>query len=158
MGAGKTTLGKLVAEQLDYSFLDLDDLIEEREGRSVQEIFAQEGQQLFREKEHAALQATGDLHGQYLIACGGGTPCFHNNMSLINRLGTSVYLQTNPAELARRLIPYKSHRPLISHIPDLELASFISSLLSQREEFYLQARLILTSDNPSPDDLIALLR
>lgn len=157
MGAGKTTLGKPFAEQLQYRFLDLDDWIEYREGMSVQDIFASKGEQLFRQKEREALKATQFLSGKYLIACGGGTPCYHDNMRLINELGRSIYLQISAAELARRLMPFKSHRPLISHLKDEELEAFIEDMLNKREPFYLQADHIMQSDQASPEDLIALL-
>ena len=91
MGSGKTTLGRAVAARTGIRFIDLDDYIEEREGCSIREIFASRGEDAFRAIERDALQEVSRM-ADTLVACGGGTPCFGDNMDLLNRCGLTVYL------------------------------------------------------------------
>jgi shikimate kinase len=159
MGAGKTTLGQAAAKELDWGFIDLDHWIEEKVGQSVQTIFTEQGESAFRREEQAAIDATGlQPSGPHLIACGGGTPCFGNNMQRINALGTSVYLKHSPAELAKRLAPFRAERPLIRDLLPNELETFITKLLKKREPFYQQAHHCLQGSDLAVQQLTRLAR
>jgi shikimate kinase len=156
MGAGKTTLGQAAATQLERPFVDLDHYIEARAGRTVQEIFACEGEAAFRAREQAALtELSKGLAGAAIVACGGGAPCFGDNLARMQRGGTVVYLSVPPQELARRLAPAKAHRPLIAGVEDADLLAFISQLLARREPYYQQAKVILP--NPTTQSLLTAI-
>ena len=152
MGSGKTHTGKLLARILQLPFIDLDGYIESQTGRSVTELFAEAGEVRFRELEAAALR---DLlrWNAAIIACGGGTPCYHNNMEWMNENGVTVYLETPPEVLARRLAPEMGHRPLLHGQTPETLPDFIAGRLALREPFYRQAGVIYRqtgdSDNPA---------
>lgn len=142
MGAGKTTLGKYAARHLGLSFMDLDVQIETRAGKTIPEIFDALGETGFREAEQAALHASGDLEGDWLIATGGGTPCFFDNMAWMNAQGVTVYLSMGPARLADRLKHAKAERPLLKTIQG-ELKEWIAGKLAEREGYYRQAQVIV---------------
>ncbi|MCI4666887.1 MAG: shikimate kinase [Bacteroidia bacterium] len=147
MGSGKSTLGRRIHAATGIQFVDLDTWIEEWQGRSIREIFAKEGEMAFREMEHQALhQLQSQLSGDWLLACGGGTPCFGGNMDLLNSIGTTIYLKVSPKELARRIFPGKEHRPLIANYEQDELEEFIRDLLGKREAYYERAHLILNEN------------
>jgi shikimate kinase len=138
MGVGKSTLGKQLANALGYSFVDLDKQISFLEGRSIQQIFDQEGESYFREAEHHILHQTATLH-QTVIATGGGTPCFFNNMEWMNKHGKSVYLEANTAFILSRVSHNTDKRPLLKGKQTGELETYITHVLAQREPFYSKA-------------------
>ena len=156
MGSGKSTMGKKVAGRLGYSFVDLDALIVERAGQTIPEIFAQHGEAAFRQQEQAALHAVLEVP-KTVISCGGGTPCFFDNMQRINASGYSVYLRLTPRELAIRLAASKTKRPLIEGKSGAELEDFIASLLAKREGYYEQAKLHFPPYRERLRELVALL-
>ena len=128
MGCGKTTLGVVLARQMGLRFIDLDDYIEQRQGATINEIFATSGEARFRELETEALNDIADM-ADVIIACGGGTPCHGDNMALMNRVGTTVWLTTSPERItARLLLPeQKSKRPKVAYLPDSEVLPICSS-------------------------------
>lgn len=156
MGAGKTTLGKGLADKLSYSFRDLDEVIVEREGKSIPELFAVGGETAFRAAERAALESLKDISRPTVLAAGGGTPCFGDNLSLLRAWGDVVYLHVSPTELAARLAPQKANRPLIASLRDEELVDFIETLLTERTPYYMQADIVL--ENPTLEDLLDSLK
>lgn len=144
MGCGKTTLGKRLAEQTGFSFLDLDGYIEQRYLKTVATIFAEMGQDAFREIERKALIEVADFEN-VVIATGGGAPCFFDNIDVMNNAGLTVYIKMTPAQLAFRLEHSRAgKRPLIAGKTGEELRQFIEEGLQQREQYYLQAKLILS--------------
>ena len=158
MGTGKTTLGKAVAESANRRFVDLDHFIESVEKRTIREIFAEEGEDYFRQLEQDSLRKLAEIAPEdTLIACGGGTPCYGDNMKLMNELGQTIYLKTSPEVLTERLRLQKEERPLIRAIPDEELIHFIRNLLTEREQFYLQATHILDGNRLTIDGLLELI-
>ena len=158
MGTGKTTLGKAVAAAAKRRFVDLDHFIESVEKRSIKEIFAEEGEAYFRQLEQNSLDKLAEIAPENtLIACGGGTPCYGNNMERMNELGQTVYLKTSPEVLTERLRLQKAERPLIRAVPDEELIHFIRNLLTERESFYLQATHILEGEQLTVDGLLEVL-
>lgn len=145
MGAGKTTVGIVLAKKLRLSFIDLDQFIEKRYNRTVSQLFAEEGESRFREIESKILTEVSEFE-DVVISTGGGAPCFHNNMERINRAGISIYLKTSPRELAKRLNVCKHNRPLIKNKTKEELICFIEESLEQREPFYNSATIVFDAE------------
>ncbi|MBN8834675.1 MAG: hypothetical protein ABS68_13570 [Niastella sp. SCN 39-18] len=142
MGAGKSYWGKEWAAQQHLSFIDLDKVIEEKEKKSVAQIFEQKGEGYFREIEAQMLRSM-LMYDQCIISCGGGAPCYHNNMDWILENGTSIYLKAKPAELLENIKTDDTARPLIQDKNEAELIYYIEKLMKEREPFYEQATLIL---------------
>ena len=140
-GVGKTTLGRQLAAHFNRPFLDLDAAIEARTGRGVREIFADEGEAGFRTAEAAVLRDALRHAGPPLVlATGGGTPCFHDNMALLNQAGPTLWLDVPVAALAARLSPAEvAQRPLIAAAGGAE--AWLRETLAARIRFYSQARL-----------------
>lgn len=135
MGSGKTTAGKKLASLLGWSFIDLDIKIEEDEGKTIPEIFSENGEEYFRIAESRLLKRL-DLEKDTVISTGGGTPCYSNNMNLMLGQGLTIYLKLTPLQLRSRLSESKGDRPLIKDMDHEELLYFISEKLSVRENFY----------------------
>jgi len=151
MGCGKTTLGKRLAERTGFSFLDLDGYIEQKYHKSVADIFAEMGQDKFREIERNMLAEVAEFEN-VVIATGGGAPCFFDNMQVMNNAGLTVYIKLSPNQLAYRLENSRAgKRPLIAGKSGEELLNFIREGLLAREKFYLQAKLIVAG---SDDEII----
>lgn len=139
MCSGKTTLGRLLAERTGYGFVDLDEYIVARQGKSINEIFAETGEDGFRNMERQALHEVAEGEERTIIATGGGTPCFFDNMEYINANGRSVYLYSSREALLDRLQRYSASRPLLKGKNREELGEYVSSALSRRERFYNMA-------------------
>jgi shikimate kinase len=158
MGSGKTTLGKELAEKLGYTFLDLDAVIEQSENRTIAEIFATEGQERFREVERQTLQTIVANYKQAIVATGGGTPCFFDNMTLMNIAGETIFLDVPVKKIAQRLSKSDlSARPLLAGKTQSHLISFLGETLSERRRFYEQAKYIVASPPYTINALLALL-
>jgi shikimate kinase len=142
MGSGKTYWGKVWTQQNGLAFYDLDAIIEAKEGRSIAVIFEKEGEAYFRKIETIALQQFSETKNA-VLACGGGVPCFNDNMQWMNEHGTTVYLAASPQYILSRVKEEKEKRPLISKLNEAELLFFIEQKLKEREPFYKQAKLIL---------------
>lgn len=141
MGSGKTTLGRRLAQELGYTFIDLDAFIEQREKRSIASVFAEHGENAFREMERAALEAVVQEYKSAVIATGGGAPCFLDNISYMNQHGDTLFLSVPPEELSRRLLSADlSTRPLLAGKTADEIISFITKTLAHRVWFYQQAK------------------
>ena len=139
MGAGKTAVGRALAKDLGVSFYDLDWYITDRYRRSVKQIFDERGEDGFRELEHRMLHEVAEFE-DIVISCGGGTPCFFDNMTYMNSLAETVYLKATPEVLSQHLRMGKSVRPLILGKSEEELNIFIRQSLAEREPFYAQAK------------------
>lgn len=146
MGCGKTTLGMALARHMHLPFIDLDDYIEERCEATVKEIFAQVGEQRFREIERTCLEEVAMMQG-VIVACGGGTPCQPGNMELMNSRGTTIWLTTSAQRIASRLtLPeQKAKRPLIAAMSDDEVHDYVEQHIAQREPHYSKAMLTFDS-------------
>ena len=145
MGSGKTTIGKNLSKTMGLQFIDLDLFIESRHRKTVGELFAEKGETTFREIERRTLEEIAGFEN-IIISTGGGAPCFFDNMELMNRLGTTVYLKVSETELADRLVHMKQNRPLIKDKNQEELRIFISESLQKREDFYNQAKLVFDTE------------
>ena len=142
MGSGKTYWGKLWADKARLQFFDLDEMIEEEQQKSVAAIFEQDGENFFRQRETAVLK-TFEQKTNCIIACGGGTPCFNNNMQWMNDNGITVYLAATPDDIFKRVITEQKKRPLIKNFSPEELMRFIENKLKEREPVYNTAKIIL---------------
>ena len=154
MGAGKTTLGKALAKDLNISFIDLDQYIERRYMKSVSQIFALKGEQGFREIESRMLREVGEFD-DVIVSCGGSTPLIGDNMEYMLQHGQTVYLKCDNDTLLRRLKVARSQRPLIASKTDDELAAFIESETKRREPGYLRAEFICPGDRLESRDQIS---
>jgi len=139
MGSGKSTVAKNLARLKRWEYLDLDAFVEMEEGRSISEIFEQDGEAAFRIIESEKLRSL-DTSLDMVVACGGGTPCFYDNIDWMNKNGYTIYLQLSAAALKSRLSGAKTIRPLISNLKSSELEAYIVDSLSKREVYYLQAK------------------
>lgn len=145
MGAGKTTFGNALAKELKVPFYDLDWFIERRYKKSISELFAESGEQAFREIEKDMLHEVGEMDN-VVIACGGSTPLFFDNMDYMLRKGQTLYLKVSNDILFKRLKEAKDTRPLIANKSDEKLKEFILSEVERREKGYLRAEFIFSGD------------
>ena len=151
MGSGKTHWAQLLADQLNIDWIDLDQQIEKVTDMPVRDIFATEGEEYFRLKEKDTLRQFAGIHN-IIIATGGGTPCFHNNMEWMNNNGVTIWLNVDSALLAERLKRKKYKRPLISHLKDEEIQEFIERKIKEREPYYAQAKYQITGSQITLED------
>lgn len=157
-GSGKSTFGRQLAKEMGFPFLDLDQLIEERYQLKISEIFSRHGEGTFREWESLVLQDTLKQDRAYILASGGGTPCFNDNMDLINAQSISVYLDVPLGSISRRLQTSKAQqRPLFQGLDQGELTLKLKSLLVSREYFYNQAKIKLSGEDFSAELLLVEL-
>jgi shikimate kinase len=145
MGAGKTTAGRELAKELGLGFIDLDHFIQARYQKAVGQIFADVGEDEFRNIESNVLKEVGEFE-DVVISTGGGTPCFFDNMEYMNRTGTTIYLKASPETLSSRLNLCKGKRPLIKEKNEEELYKFVTESLEKRELFYSKARIIFETE------------
>jgi len=138
MASGKTYWAKQWSLASGLPMYDLDEEIEKRAGMSVDAIFQQKGEVYFRKLERDTLRSFLKLD-HYIMACGGGTPCFYNNMQRMNEKGVVIYLKAGAKEIADRLRSQKESRPLVKEIPDDVLETFVAEKIQQREPYYLHA-------------------
>lgn len=157
MGAGKTSVGKILAQELNFQFIDLDQSIEADENSSISEIFSRFGESKFRELERNALNKTIKLKNT-IVSTGGGTPCFFDNMQQINKNASSIYLKFSPETLASRIkLDSVNERPLAKEKNKEELILFTKDKLSEREKFYAQAQIIINEETLKPKELAHLI-
>ena len=155
MGSGKSTLGSVLALKLGYKFIDLDDFIEAIEQKDIKMIFEEHGAIYFRKVERLALEQVLNQKEKTVIALGGGTPCYYNNMQLINLNSTSIYLNMSVKELTDRLWEERHHRPLIAGIRSIEeLQEFIGKHLFERSAFYQEAHISLLIKSKTVNDVL----
>jgi len=142
MGAGKTTVGKALSKELGVPFYDLDWYIESRMRKSVKQIFDERGEEGFRKIEHNMLHEVAEFEN-IIISCGGGTPCFFDNMDYMNQQGETIYLKATPEVLYGHLRMGKGVRPLLLNKTPEEMQAFIREQLAYREPFYEKAKHVL---------------
>jgi shikimate kinase len=158
MGSGKSTAGKKLASELGYEFIDLDHFIESEYKQTIPEIFASKGEKEFRSMENNALKKVLEKKKDVVVSCGGGTPCYFNNMELMNNNGITIYLKMSVDALVNRLIHAKEKRPLIENKTEPELRAFIARQLEKREDQYHQAQFTIKGKNLDVDELVAFVR
>ncbi|WP_258105450.1 shikimate kinase [Marinoscillum sp. MHG1-6] len=136
-GTGKSYFGKILAEETGLPFYDLDHIIEEKEGCEITEIFETKGEDYFREVEAGCLSGFNNKEG-FILATGGGAPCFHDGIEVMNAHGVTIYLTQERAVLIERLSA-KSHRPLLQN----NVAEKVDKLLEVRGPIYEQANITI---------------
>jgi shikimate kinase len=156
MGSGKSHWGKIWSEANQWSFIDLDEMIENKEGQSIASIFEHKGEEYFRNIEAMALRSCDGLENS-IIACGGGTPCFYENMQWMNDHGSTIYLASNASEILQRVLAEIDKRPLLKKLSQGELLSFIEQKLTEREPYYTQANLTVQSARLNINSFPAIL-
>ncbi len=141
MGSGKTYWGGQWARQTSLPFIDLDRVIEQKLQASISNIFETKGEDFFREAEAAALREISTEPA--VVACGGGTPCFFDNMGWMNERGTTIYLKATPAYLFQNISAEPFVRPLLKNMNSNEILFYIQHKVEERENFYMQAKLVV---------------
>lgn len=139
MGSGKTTLCRSLSRMTGVATVDLDDFIVEKSGMPIKEYFSRYGENGFREFEHDCLAELSKSLDDVIIACGGGTPCYGDNMELMNRTGTTILLEADFERLLARLMLGREQRPLIADLDDDGLRRFIKDKLDERTPYYERA-------------------
>jgi len=145
MGSGKSTLGKYLAETLNYDFIDSDLWIEKEQGISIDSIFSSKGEAFFRELELKFIENL-NLFNPTIIATGGGLPCFNGNIEKMKEIGTVIYLKVSPEIIVER-IKFDDRRPLLNKKDHHEKIDFIQNKLKERNVFYKQAHFTIDANN-----------
>lgn len=140
--SGKSTIGKLIAKQLGYKFIDLDELIVEQEGLAITEIFSKKGEAYFRKIERKQLQDLINQNDGFILATGGGAPCFFNNMELMNTHGVTIFLNVAVDDLFKKLAKRGTQkRPLLKNISRSDLLSELTNKYNDRKKFYNKSKI-----------------
>lgn len=155
MGSGKSFWGKRWAEKHQLTFYDLDQIIQEIEGTSINEIFSVKGEEYFRTVESRALK-TFAFQDNFILACGGGTPCFYDNMDWMNAHGITVYLNTTPETIVERLASDSAHRPLIKQMDKKDIIDYTKESMARRVTYYLRSALIIPEEKQNDTSLSIL--
>lgn len=156
MGSGKSTVGKLLADRLNLPFIDSDKEIEKTAGKTINDIFSQEGEETFRRMEMTFLTQLKSVKPS-VIAVGGGLPVNEGALELMHEIGLVIYLNVSLLTLIKRLKEEKHLRPLLKNLSDSEFHPFVEGLLSERVPFYKQAKLIMPNERNSPIELVEKL-
>ena len=157
MGAGKSTIGKRLANKLDVTFVDLDDAFEAKYRYSIPRFFDQFGEEKFREFENECLREIITDHEKAVISTGGGTACFNDNISLMNAEGTTVYIKMHPKSLADRLNRARRLRPVVSNILNDDMQEFVEKQLLERSPYYEQAMITIKGESLDIEELLGKL-
>jgi shikimate kinase len=157
MGSGKTTAGKKLAALMGWSFIDIDNSIEESTGKKIADIFSENGEEYFRKLESEAIRKFSEKD-KVVISTGGGAPCYHNNLDYMLQSGCTIYLKLTPAQLKSRLIGGTRERPLIKNLKEKDLLNFIEEKLQLRESYYNRADIITDGFDLEINDLFSLIR
>ena len=157
MGSGKTHWGQRLAARLELPFYDLDSLIIDREKKSVADIFAGKGEEYFRYMEKEILEEITAQQESFILSCGGGTPCFFNNIEFMKKSGKVIWLNTAVDVLRQRLQRERLSRPLIADVTEEDLQRYIIRKLSERRMYYQQADVTVSEDTTHLDELIRIL-
>lgn len=156
MGCGKSTLGRRLAVLTKSTFIDMDKFIEEKYFKTVNQIFAEEGETEFRKKERLAIEELAGFQ-DVVVGTGGGAPCFADNMQIMNQSGVTVWLDVPLDELVSRLSKAKAERPLIKEKNNAELTEFVRHKLDERNVYYSQAQIRVTGNNIQAEDITTIL-
>lgn len=155
MGCGKSSLGRKIAKAGGMQFVDMDSIIEEREGAAISDIFRYEGEEYFRKMERALIEELAQSEGDLVISTGGGAPAWQDNMQRMNQIGQSVYLRRTAQQIASRLSPHgRQKRPKLRGLNDEELVAFMTENMAQREPYYALATHSIDCASLSDEELV----
>ncbi|MBL6950731.1 MAG: shikimate kinase [Bacteroidales bacterium] len=157
MASGKSWLGKELAAEMDYEFIDLDESFETRYRISILEFFEKYGENLFRNLEQDILRETSTMD-QVIISTGGGAPCHSDSMDFVLASGISIYLRMSISELVERISKIKKKRPLLKNVLPGEMEEFVRDQLSEREKYYLKANYIFEGPDYTVKEILRVLR
>jgi shikimate kinase len=157
MGCGKSYWMNKLSGKLKMPRYDLDQLIEAVEDRSIAEIFKESGEDHFRKMESIVLKWFADKD-EFILATGGGTPCYHNNMDWMNEQGITIFLDEPIDLLMERLLPERSNRPLIARLTDKKLRTYLEEKRDERNSFYSKAKYSLSGDAITEHNLLTLIK
>ena len=156
MASGKTTIGRLISESLELPFYDLDSIIEQELKISINEIFEQKGELFFRKKESEVLEAFLKKTDNYVLALGGGTPCYYDNFSQYQTEDIkSFYLKASVTTLWERLKSQKNTRPILANLNNEALNEFVAKHLFERNYFYNQVQTVISVDNKNEQEIVS---
>lgn len=159
MGSGKTFIGKELSKFLKIPFYDLDFLIMKYENNTIDNIFAEKGENNFRIIENFILKNFLEKNkSSYILSVGGGTPCYYNNINIMNNYALTIYLKASKIKLFNRLNIEKMNRPIIKNFNDKDLLDFISNHLSEREYFYLKAKKYINICTPIKEIIYNIIK
>ncbi len=147
MGSGKSTIGKKLSTLLNYSFIDLDEYIEQKTKKSIDTIFETESENYFRKLESECLNEIISNTEKKIISLGGGTVCFNNNLAFIKKSGSLIYIQLSANLLAQRIEEGTPHRPLMKNYKGIELIFQVEKMLQERKNYYEQAHITVNGLN-----------
>jgi shikimate kinase len=154
MGSGKTYWGRQLSEKLRLPFFDLDEQIETHEGKTINQLFAEYGEEHFRLLEKDMLHIITESHESFIMATGGGAPCYFNNIEYMNNTGTTVWVNTPVEVLFERLVKEKANRPLLKDLNDSQIKNFILKKFSDRKIFYELAEISVEEDSKNIDIIV----
>lgn len=158
MGSGKTAVGTVLAQKTGLPFIDLDEQISDREGKDIPEIFKTSGEIYFRKREAEILLELLNSEEDFILALGGGTPCYGKNLSALkeNEDVKLIYLKTSLQELLERLYDEREKRPVISHLTSREeLEDFVRKHLFERAYYYNQSEYIISTNARTTEEIAA---
>ena len=154
MGSGKTYWGHRLAEKLRLPFFDLDEQVESHEEKPITKIFAEHGEEYFRLLEKDTLHIIAESHESFIMATGGGTPCYFNNIDFMKKNGTVVWISTPVDLLFERLLKEKEKRPLIKNLDDEQLKGFIIKKYADRKIYYEQADIMVEEEEKNIEKIV----
>lgn len=159
MGSGKTVIGKRLANKLGLTFFDLDAYFEQKFRTSISLFFERFGEDSFRKFEHEILKEIIEKHSEFVLSSGGGTPCYYNNIEIMNQNGLTIYLKLPAAILASRLSnsPFRYRRPKLKGLDKKSLKETVTAHLAEREGFYNQSHIIIDAFNLELKDILERL-
>jgi shikimate kinase len=158
MSAGKSTVGKRLANRINMPFIDLDDVFEAKFRYSIPRFFDHFGEEKFREFEHTCLKEIISENDHAVISTGGGTACHHGNIDIMNSKGLTIYLKMHPSSLTQRLNMARRLRPVIRDVEGTDMRNFIEEQLAEREQYYIKATITVKGESLDLDGLVEQLR
>ncbi|MBC7451768.1 MAG: shikimate kinase [Cytophagales bacterium] len=157
-GSGKSTIGRILAHKLNYSYFDMDDAICDQEKKTIEDIFATKGENYFRELEHSILKESFRMKNT-IVSTGGGAPCFFDNMEQMKKHGLTIYINPGVEELTNRLLSQgRENRPLLKGKSDKQLKDFLDIKTKERTPYYNQAKIIFSKDTLTAEDVYTRLK
>ena len=152
MGSGKSHWGRLWAAAHNFNFIDLDEELEKQEQKTVAAIFETRGEDYFRQKETILLRSL-TAQSNSIVSCGGGTPCFFDNMAWMNKNGLTIFLEATTQFILKNIKNEKDKRPLIKDKDDAEIIFFIDQKLKERQPYYSKAKIIFPAEDLNIDSI-----